>query len=557
MNIEQNIKNLIKKIITESLDLSSLEGESHVSLETSRDRRFGDFSSNVALVMARKIGKPPLEVAQSLQRMLQQRLSSSALAGKIDRIEIKGGGFLNFFLSRSCLYEILSEIKKKKYNFGRGQLGRGQKIHIEFASANPTGPLNVAHARQAAFGDSLANLLQFSGYKVIKEYYLNDEGLQIDLLGESVRAKYLELIGQSVQFPISGYRGKYIDVLADEIRKNYGATLARKRLSFFSRFACQRILKGIKKDLNNFGVHYDCWFSQAKLNRSGKIARVLKILRKRGFLYEKEGAWWLASSKFDDDKDRVVIKSDSKMTYLTPDIAYHQTKYKRNFVKILNVWGPDHHGYIARLKAAMKALGYDVQRLQVLIVQLVSLSSADKIIPMSTRLGQFVSLHDILQTVGKDAARFFFLMRKRDAHLHFDLELAKKQSLENPVYYVQYAHARICNILKFAKTANKCKINIRKKLDLSLLNKPEELTIIHTLRQFPSLVESCTLHLEPHRLTTYLQDLAKNLHHYYEKHKVVTEDLAITKARLVLVDAVRIVLHNGLGLLAISAPEKM
>ena len=571
MDIEKDIINLLKDAIEKSEEYSRLAETIDINLEIPRNKTFGDFSSNIALAFAQKIGKPSLDIACQLQKALNRELESSNLLKKIAKIEVKGAGFINFFLNKACLYETLLEIQKKGNNFGRLKLGKGKKVHIEFVSANPTGPLNVAHGRQAAFGDTLANLLTFSGYKVFREYYLNDEGVQIDILGDSVRVKYLGLLGIPAEFPVSGYRGRYISDLAAELVQKYGrrfAKTAEKKRAFFSSFACQRILDKIKRDLSDFGVNYDCWFSQKKLAKTGKIARALKLLKKKGFLYQKEGAWWLTSTKFGDDKDRVVIKSDSELTYIAPDIAYHQTKFRRGFSKLVNVWGPDHHGYIPRIKAAVSALGYDARRLSILIVQLVSLAKADKIIPMSTRSGQYISLSEIIQAVGKDAARFFFLMRKRDSHLHFDLQLAKSQSLENPVYYIQYAHARLLNILKFAKNTLK-KTNLRKNLDpvrnrrfsngvdLSLLDKPEELNLVQTLRKFPSVVESCTRALEPHRTTTYLQDLAKEFHHYYEKHRVVTEDLPLTCSRLILIKAARTVLNNGLRLLAISAPKKM
>ena len=557
MDIKKDLETLLKRAVEKNGNFSLLLKETglEISLESPKNKKFGDFSSSIALTVARKLNNPPLTIACKLQEALDKELNSSELCKKIDKIEVKEPGFINFFLNKAYLYEILLEIRKKGNNFGRVSLGKGEKVHIEFVSANPTGPLNAAHGRQAAFGDSLANLLQFSGYKVTREYYVNDQGTQIDILGESVRAKYLGILGIPAQFPASGYRGKYIDGLADELAQKYGRRFvetAPGRLAFFSRFACGKLLKEIKTALNAFGVQFDCWFSQKKLNKTGKITKVLKLLKKKGILYQKEGAWWLATSKFGDDKDRVAIKSDSKHTYITPDIAYHQTKFKRKFTRLLNIWGPDHHGYIGRLKAALSALGYDAKSLTILLVQLVTLAKAEKVIPMSTRLGQGITLQDIIQAVGKDAARFFFLMRKRDSHLHFDLELAKKQSLENPVYYIQYACARISNILKFAE-------NTRPLLhpNLSLLNKTEELNLIQTLGQFPAVVQSCALNLEPHRITIYLQELAKDFHHYYEKYRIVTEDPGLTCARLVLIDAVRIVLNNGLRLLAVSAPEKM
>ena len=558
MDAEKDIHALIKQAIKESVHFAGLKELSLISVTCPKDKRFGDFSTNAALVLGQKLNKSSLEVAQDISSKLNKKLERPDLAKRFEKIEVKGG-FINFFLSKACLYELLLKIRKEAGNFGRSSLGRGERVHIEFVSANPTGPLNVAHARQAAFGDTLARILEFSGYKVFREYYLNDEGVQIDALGSSLGARYLELLGKPAEFPASGYRGKYIDQLAEDLVQKYGHKFERQNKTnraYFSSFAVGAILKDIKKDLADFEVNFDSWFSQRRLNKAGKITKALNLLKKKGFLYQKEGAWWLASSRFGDDNDRVVIKSDSNLTYIAPDIAYHATKFKRSFSRMLNIWGPDHHGYIPRLKAAISALGYDTGNISFLIVQLVSLSSQDKYIPMSTRLGQYVSLADIVHAVGKDAARFFFLMRKRDSHLHFDLELAKKQSLENPVYYVQYAHARCLNILKFAKAGKRRRIN-SKKLDLSKLGQPQELKLIQRLREFPVAIEHCLKTLEPHRMTIYLQDLAKDFHHYYERYRVVTEDIDTTCARLALVDATRIVLNNGLGLLAVQAPEKM
>ncbi|MFC1631301.1 arginine--tRNA ligase [Candidatus Omnitrophota bacterium] len=560
MVIKAEIENWIKQVIEQDRLLAAGIAGVPISLEAPKLNKFGDYSSNLAMLLAKELGRPPVETAQSIKKMLEAALSDSALSAKIDKIEVNGPGFINFFISKSCLYDILSEISRKTDDFGRLEIGQNKKVLVEFVSANPTGPLNVAHGRQAAFGDSLANVLEFTGFRVSREYYLNDEGTQIEILGASLRAKYLELSGQPAQFPEAGYQGKYIDDLAKAVFQRYAGKLTKdnqRNRQFFTQFALGRILKEIRQDLAGFGVQFKSWFSQKKLDRSGKITQALELLKKQDFLYEKQGAWWLATTRFGDDKDRVAIKSNGQLTYISPDIAYHQTKFQRGFSQLINIWGPDHHGYIPRIKAVINALGHDPQKLEVLIVQLVSLSSADQVIPMSTRMGQFVSLHDILQAVGKDVARFFFLMRKRDSHLNFDLELAKKQSLENPVYYIQYAHARILNIIKFAREGKKIKLKPQRKLNLSLLDKAEELALIQALRNFPAVLESCALGLEPHRITTYLQDLAKLFHYYYEKHKVVTEDLELTEARLFLVHALSIVLKNGLRLLGIGAPEQM
>ncbi|NQT00130.1 MAG: arginine--tRNA ligase, partial [Candidatus Omnitrophica bacterium] len=414
MDIKARIEQLLKKVVSEEKDLCLALKSHKITLDTPKLKQFGDYSSNLSLVLSKSLNKPALEIAQQLQCSLQKQLVRAKLKSQIEKIEVKGAGFINFFLSRDCLYEILLEIRKKGSSFGRLKQGSGKTVHLEFVSANPTGPLNVAHARQAAFGDTLASLMQFANFRVIREYYLNDEGTQIDILRDSVRAKYLKLLGLEAKFPASGYQGKYIDDLAAQIRQRYGSRLIKenpKNLSFFARFAYSKILEGIKKDLQRFGVRFDRWFSQKSLAKQGKITKAISLLKAKGFLYQQEGAWWLRSTKFGDDKDRVVIKSDATLTYIAADIAYHQVKFKRNFSQIINIWGPDHHGYIARLKAAVAALGFDQNLLTVLIVQLVSLSSAEKIIPMSTRRGEFVSLHDIIQAVGKDVARFFFLMR--------------------------------------------------------------------------------------------------------------------------------------------------
>ena len=561
MNINKQITELIGKAVEKSIGPQLVKGGFKLSLEQPKQKRFGDLSTNIALSLSQGQKRPALEIARLIQTALIAELKRQKSADIFSKIEVRPPGFINLFFSQAYLYKILPQILRAGSSFGRSSLGRGQKLHIEFVSANPTGPLNVAHGRQAAFGDSLANILEFCAYKVCREYYLNDEGLQIELLGRSLYARYLALAGIVCEFPVSGYRGKYIDQLAQQLLQKYRMRLVSKgakNMRFFSDFACRQILKGIKNDLLRFRVQFDSWFSQRSLSKSGKINRALKLLKNKGFIYQKDGAWWLATSSFGDDKDRVAIKSDSSFTYITPDIAYHQDKFKRGFTAMLNVWGPDHHGYIGRIKAVIRALDQEPERLKVLIVQLVSLSQADKIIPMSTRSGEFISLHDIIQAVGTDAARFFFLMRKRDSHLQFDLVLAKKQSLENPIFYIQYAYARIVNIIKYARSCGLIgKTRQRPKADLSLLTQPEELNLIENLRRFPETVKYCALNLEPHRIGVYLQRLAKEFHGYYEKHKVVSEDKELSRARLILLDAARIVFKNALGLLAISAPEKM
>ncbi|MFH1244890.1 MAG: arginine--tRNA ligase [Candidatus Omnitrophota bacterium] len=560
MEIRIFLKKRVEEALIELFGAQSVIAAGGIILDIPKNRQFGSFSTNAAFIVSKKLGQPPLEIAGRIRETMQSALKQDAVfSEKVEKITVEAPGFINFFLSKSYLTELLRQINEEKDDFGRLKLGKGAGVHMEFVSANPTGPLNVAHGRQAAFGDSLANILEFAGYKVHREYYLNDEGVQINILGESVRARYLQALGIDARFPELGYQGKYIESLSRKVAEKYGRQFIednKDNRAFFSQFAQNSILDEIKEDLRAFGVEFNQWFSQKSLNETGSIDKVLAFLKEKEFVYEKEGAWWLASTRFGDDKDRVVIKSDGSWTYITPDIAYHQTKFQRGFSQMINIWGPDHHGYIPRMKAAISALGYSPESVSFLIAQLVSLASADQIIPMSTRMGQYVSLADILRAVGKDAARFFFLMRKRDSHLQFDLELAKKQSLDNPVYYIQYAYARILNILKFAQDPANTRETPQVK-ELVLLDTPEETMLIQTLIQFPMIVESCALNLEPHGLTVYLQELAGAFHHYYEKHRVVTDNAALTQARLFLINAVRIVLNNSLRLLSISAPEKM
>jgi arginyl-tRNA synthetase len=461
-------------------------------------------------------------------------------------VKVEGAGFINFYLSEKYFYAQLEDIISVGENFGRLDYGKKIKVLIEFVSANPTGPLSVAHARQAAVGDVLANILKFLGYKVKREYYLNDEGNQIDILGESIKLRLKELAGEKIEFPGNYYQGEYIY----EIAKKF--TVHSSQSKVLADYGVKYILKIIKKELDDFGVKFDYWYSQKKLRQSGKIKKGLDFLKQKGFLFEQDGALWFKSTQFGDDKDRVVVKSDGSYTYLAPDIAYHQDKFKRGFSWLINLWGPDHHGYISRLKAAVKALGKDPGSVSIIIVQLASVFRAGVQIQMSTRRGQYITLREVLDEVGADAARFFFLMRRTSSHLDFDLEVAKKQTPENPVYYVQYAHARICSILR----------NSRKKIklkgaDLNLLKEKEELELIKKLWQFSYVLDICLKTQDPYLLTVYLQEVAESFHRFYDRHRVLGESEPLTKARLLLIEATRIVLANSLGLLRISRPQRM
>ncbi|NQT06510.1 MAG: arginine--tRNA ligase [Candidatus Omnitrophica bacterium] len=557
VDIEKAVLTLLKESADKLKEYFAFKDSPEITLDIPKQSSFGDLASNIALQIGHRIRHPAKEIAHIMVDQIKLRIKNPPYCAIIKNCEVGAPGFINFFLKGECLYHVLARIKKEAGNFGRNEIGCGIKTNIEFVSANPTGPLTIAHGRQAAFGDSLANILKFSGFKVYKEYYLNDEGRQINLLGASIRARYLELINEKTEFPQDGYRGEYVKDIAGIIKKRNGARKAHAPLSFFSDYGYKVILKDIKRDLIAFGVKFNTWFSQRKLTKGGNVKKALSILDKNGHTYMHEGALWLKSSAFGDEKDRVIIKSDKAFTYLGPDIAYHMDKYKRGFTRLINTWGPDHHGYIPRIKAAITGLGLDADALSVLIIQLVTLYRGKTPIPMSTRAGSFITLKEVMDEIGRDCARYFFLRRKRDSHLDFDLELAKKQTLDNPVYYIQYAHARISSIIKHAGDTMKIGADAGH-IDLMPLKTKEEFNILRMLRQFPFAVRSSAEGYEPYRMVSYLEELAKSFHSFYSKHRVVSqEDLALTRARLLLVDCIRIVIANGLRLLGVSAPTQM
>ena len=543
--IERSLKDLNPD---ESLSSSLQEGP---RLDNSCDPRFGDLTTNIALRLSRLLKKSPLEIAQSILPRIKEHLKNSPINNYINEIKAEGAGFINFYLSDTYFLEQLKEILSQGHDYFKLDIGKGEPVLIEFVSANPTGPLSVAHARQAAVGDILANVLDFLGFKVKREYYLNDEGNQINILGSSVELRLKELGGESIEFPENYYQGEYIYDIAKEVRGQKPLPIGRGVRSL-SEFALKYILDIIKKELEDFGVKFDYWTSQKELRRSAKIEKALDFLKIKGFLYEQDGAVWFKSTQFGDDKDRVVIKSDGAYTYIAPDIAYHQDKYKRGFKWLINLWGPDHHGYINRLRAAVEALGSKPDTLSIIIVQLASIFREGKPLQMSTRKGQYITLREVLDEVGRDAARFFLVMRRTSSHLDFDLDVAKRQTSENPVYYVQYAHARICSILRsYAK-----KINF-KGIDLSLLNEKEEINLIKKLWQFSEVLNICYQTRDPYMLTAYLQELAETFHKFYDLHRVLGVEDNLTKARLALIEATRISLVLGLELLGVSRPEKM
>lgn len=555
--VESKIISLLEKSVKEVFaDLGinpPSDQDIKTELEIPKEKSHGDLSSNIAMRISRFASRPPIELANLICEKIKHNLTASHLKDVIGQAETKAPGFINFFLSKKYLYKGLLEIKRQKNNFGSASIGRGLKLQVEFVSANPTGPLTIAHARQAAIGDSLANILQFLGYRITREYYLNDEGTQMDILARSIRARYLELLGAGEGFPQDGYKGSYISDIAKDFKTKHGKKFLKTTdIKAFREFGLRWILNDIKKDLKDFGVKFDVWYSQKSLRQSGKVEKAIDLLRQRGYIYENEGAVWFKSTAFGDDKDRVVYKSDGSATYLAPDIAYHLEKYRRGFKRIVDLWGPDHHGYVPRMRAAIEALGFSKESLSVLIVQLATLHKAGQVVSMSTRAGEFITLREVMDEVGKDVARFAFLMRRISSHLDFDLDIVKKESAENPVYYIQYAHARIWSILEYGKSTHPSA-----KFDSKLLNEPEEIELLRALRQFPKIVNLSGKALEPYVILQYLQDLAAMFHSFYNKHRVVGDDSHLTKSRLVLVDCTRIVLANGLRLLGVSLPKKM
>jgi arginyl-tRNA synthetase len=555
--VEERLSSLIKQSLQDIFPLSPPIKQQKIILEIPRDKSHGQLATPVAMRLSPILKKPPLEIANLIKEELFSKIGRAPLLSQnIEKIEVAAPGFINFFFKKSYFYQILTEILKTKEKFGQLNIGKNKKVQLEFVSANPTGPLSVAHARQAAVGDTLANILEFLGYKVSREYYINDEGNQINILGKSIEARYNELLGEATPFPEEGYQGDYIYDIAREIIKKskakdtQGAKLNKTK--FFADYGVSFILKTIKKDLKDFGVNFDNWFSQRSLTKTDKINKALGQLRKKGFIYDQDGAVWFKSTLFGDDKYRVVIKSDKSFTYLAPDIAYHKDKYTRGFKWLINIWGPDHHGYIPRLKAAVQALGEKEDSLSVIIVQLATLFKEGKPIQMSTRRAQYISLREVLDEVGRDAARYFFLLRKTSSHLDFDLELAKKQTPDNPVYYIQYAYARISSIFKNIKSSKK-----PQRIDFSLLNSEEEMDLLKILSNFPKTLEICAEQLDPYSLADYLLNLAASFHKFYDLHRVLGEDQALTQARLGLICATKIIIAAGLTILGVSRPKKM
>ncbi|HMF50060.1 MAG TPA: arginine--tRNA ligase [Candidatus Saccharimonadales bacterium] len=521
-------------------------------LEPPKQREFGDLTSNVAMLWAKSAKKPPRAIAETILQNIED--PDGILASK----EIAGPGFLNFTFSSKFYLDQLRALVAGKHD--TVDLGHGQKIQVEFASVNPTGPLHVGHGRVAVIGDVLARLHQATGYTVEREYYVNDAGNQMENLGLSIHARYRELFGETVALPEGGYPGAYVKEIAAEIQRQYGDKFLHadqnEAVNFFRQFGGDALLNTIRSQLKDFGIEFDSFFSEKAMRERHEVAESMDLLRRQGLLYSQDGAEWYKSTAFGDDKDRTVIKSDGELTYFAADIAYHRNKYERRFAKLINVWGADHHGYVPRLKAAMQGLGFDPNSLNVVLVQMVQLTRGGEPVRMGKRTGEFVALEDVIEEVGRDAARFFFLMRKSDSHLEFDLELAKRQSSDNPVFYVQYAHARIASIFEQAAKSG-VSLGARDAVAIERLELPEELELIRQMIQFNDVLDESVRELEPHRMVFYLLDLAGKFHRYYNRQRVITEDGELSRARLLLIENVQRTLRRGLKILGIDAPLKM
>jgi len=586
--MKKTLETLISKALTTLQANGILDNTLNptIHVERTRDSSHGDFATNIALVLAKSAKTNPRQLAQQL-------IEAMPANDIVSKIELAGAGFINFFIDANAQYQVISTIHQQGNQFGLSQIGNGKKVQVEFVSANPTGPLHVGHGRGAAYGSAVANLLVATGFDVHKEYYVNDAGRQMDILATSVWLRYLEACGETVVFPCNAYRGAYVRDLAQHIVSDHGTHFVHSHDVVFANLPLDEtdggdkeiyidslisraklllgaegyrtvfnvgltaILEDIKEDLAEFGVTYHQWFSERSLMDDGSIENALAVLRENNHLYEKDGAIWFKSSELGDEKDRVVIRDNGHYTYFASDIAYHWNKLERGFDVLIDIWGADHHGYIARVKAALTALGADENKLHVLLVQFATLWRGEEKVQMSTRSGDFVTLRELRSEVGRDAARFFYVMRRSEQHMDFDLELATSKSNENPVFYVQYAHARVCSV--FRQLPEKGYIH---NVELGMANLPElsaehESVLLTTLARYPEVIERAATQYEPHLLINYLRELATDFHTYYNAHQFLVESDTLRNARLNLISSVQQVLVNGLILLGISAPEAM
>ncbi|MBV6717376.1 arginine--tRNA ligase [Paenibacillus chitinolyticus] len=557
MNVLEQVKETLKVTIGEAAVAAGLVQASElpeIVLEVPKDKSHGDFATNLAMQLSRIAKQNPRAIAEQLIQKLDKEKA------QIADVQIAGPGFINFRMDKSYLYPILAQVAEQADAYGAVNVGQGRKVQMEFVSANPTGSLHLGHARGAAVGDALCNVLALAGYNVTREYYINDAGNQVNNLAKSIEARYLQALGQDAEMPEDGYHGEDIKGFGSELAAEEGDRLTKlgqdERLAYFRQYGLKKELDKIKRDLGRFGVKFDEWFSETSIYENNLIDDVLGKLRESGYVYELDGATWLRTTELGDDKDRVLIKNDGSFTYLTPDVAYHRNKFQRGYDELINIWGADHHGYIPRMKAAMTALGYDANRLTVLIAQMVSLFQNGEKVKMSKRTGKAVTMEDLMDEVGVDAIRYFFTMRSMDSHLDFDMDLAISKSNENPVFYVQYAHARICSIFRQAEEQG---VELRElaQVDLSRLSTEAEYELLRKIGELPQEVAVAAELYAPHRLIRYVYDLAGLFHSYYRAERVITEDAEQTQARLALLGALRTVIANVLAVVGVSAPDRM
>ena len=557
-----------------------------ISLERTRDRQHGDFASNLAMVLGKAARCRPRDLAERL-------VAALPASEQVDRVEVAGPGFINFFLSRAAWHATVGQVLAQQSEYGRSNLGEGKPVQVEFVSANPTGPLHVGHGRGAAYGATVADLLAAVGYKVHREYYVNDAGRQMDILATSVYLRYLDLCGEALSFPVNGYKGDYVWDIAATLHRRHGDALRHTVDEVFEGVPADEpdggdkeahidglirrartllgevhyretfdvgldtILGDIRRDLEEFGVRYDEWFSERSLTENGSVTRAIERLKESGHTYEKDGALWFRSTDYGDEKDRVIVRDNGQTTYFASDIAYHMNKLERGYSRVIDVWGADHHGYVPRVKAALGALGDDAGRLDVLLVQFAILYRGGERVQMSTRSGEFVTLRELRHEVGNDAARFFYVMRKCEQHMDFDLDLAKSESSDNPVYYIQYAHARVSSVFRQLADKQLTWDPANGTARLQRLGEVHEDALMVSLSRYPEVVEAAALNHEPHQLAHFLRDLANEFHTYYNAHQFLVADADLRDARLNLIAATRQVIANGLGLLGVSAPDSM
>lgn len=553
--IREKIRQAVKSAILTAQENGEIAVDAlpEIHLEIPREKAHGDYATNAAMMLAKPAKLPPRKIAEIILNNVKEKEF-------LDKVEIAGPGFINFYLSKSWLGEVLRTIEEQGDKYGEIPLGNGQSIQIEYVSANPTGPVHVGHGRGAAVGSVLAKIMIKAGYQVTQEHYTNDAGNQMNNCGKSVFARYQQLLGKTIEFPEDGYHGDYIyDVakafLEQEGDKYLNSSL-EEALPVFREFALKVLSAKLKEDLAAFGVEFDVWFSERTLHQAGEIEKTTQYLKERGQIYEKDGALWLKSTDFGDDKDRVVIRENGIPTYLAADIAYHKNKFERGFDKVINIWGADHHGYIQRMKAAVQCLGYRGEQLEVMIMQLVTYLRNGQQVAMSKRTGEFVTLREVVEEIGKDAARYFYIMRNPNSPMEFDLELAKEKSSENPVYYIQYAHARICSILRQANDRG-ITVPSANEIDLNSFSQEVELDLIKKLAAFPLELEESARDKEPHRIARYTFELAGLFHAFYNSCRILGEEDRIMIARFNLARSTGQVLRNALDILGLSAPERM